>query len=155
MASIDLNGPYRPRAIRFLDLWQPAGWHIKVYGIALGAERPRDDMVRALEREATSLLPQPAQTPSRYGLGFACAHQGRTGDVAFIDWWEAEDELHHHMFVWADGRLRRARDSELTACIWDLAVIGFERDAWVDAILRNPAGPDRDAYLAARMVRDV
>jgi hypothetical protein len=155
MDSIQLHSAYRARRIRFLDLWQHGGWRLKLYGIARDAPSPRDELVRALLQLAPSVLPQPARTASRYGLGFLCAHQGRTGDVAFVDWWEAEDELHHAMFVFAGGALRPAADSELTACIWDLAVIGFERDAWVDAILRKPTGPDPDAYLAARLDREV
>lgn len=155
MPVIELHGAYRPRPICFLDLWQPSGWQIKMYGIAHDAERPADDLVRALERAAGSVLPQPPRTRSRYGLGFACAHQGRTGSIAFVDWWEEEDELHHTMFVATREGLRRAADSELTACVWDLALIGFERAAWIDAILRNPAGPDLEAYLASRMNQDV
>ncbi|HKE14990.1 MAG TPA: hypothetical protein VKB80_09010, partial [Kofleriaceae bacterium] len=144
------------RAIRFLDLWQQGGWQLKLYGIAHAAERPAPELVRALERAAAALLPQPPRTPSRYGVGFACAHQGRTASIAFVDWWADEDELHHIMFVATpDGALRRARDNELSACVWDLALIGFERDAWCSAVLRNPAGPDPEAYLAARMNADV
>jgi hypothetical protein len=39
--------------------------------------------------------------------------------------------------------------------VWDLAVIAFERDAWLDAVLRNPAGPDVERYLATRLDADI
>ncbi len=65
-----------------------------------------------------------------------------------------EDELHHHMFIFdreATRDLRRAAPDELTACCWDLSVIGYERDAWVETILKNASGPDHAAYLATRL----
>ncbi len=151
------HGPYQRRPIRFLELWQQDEWRIKVYGIAYGAEGPDEILVAAIKRVGRETLPEPAVTDSRYGLGFVCAHQGRTVSVAFVDWWENEDELHHKMFV-ADeadvGQLRPAAEDELTACGWDLAVIGFERNAWVEHILQ-PSQPDVDAYLRAQLNDDV
>jgi hypothetical protein len=40
------------------------------------------------------------------------------------------------------------------ACVWDLRVIGFERDAWLSKVLRNPGGPDIDAYLDEHLNED-
>lgn len=153
-----LHGPYRRRAIRCQGRWDHAGWKMKVYGIAYDDRAPRRTLVEGAKRTAADLLPQPAITSSRYGLGFLCAHQGRTADVAFVDWWEDEDELHHHMFVsegGSEGRLRPARSDELSACSWDLAVIAFERDAWVRTILNGPRIPDPAGYLEARLNDDV
>ncbi len=111
-----IHGAYQPRPIRFLELWQPNEWRIKVYGIAYGAQSPDEKLVTAIKRAAHEALPEPAVTDSRYGLGFVCAHQGRTVSVAFVDWWENEDELHHKMFI-ADepdlGRIRPAGAGEL------------------------------------------
>jgi hypothetical protein len=38
----------------------------------------------------------------------------------------------------------------LVACAWDLTVLTFGRQAWVDAVLANSAGPDLDGYVARR-----
>ncbi len=153
-----LSGGYRERRIRCQGLWESDGWTMKVYGIAYDREEPQRTLVDAAKRAAASVLPQPATTSSRYGLGFVCAHQGRTVDVAFVDWWEDEDELHHHMFIWEPApqhRLRPARPDELTACSWDLAVIAFERDAWVRTILKSARGAEPSAYLSAQLNADV
>lgn len=152
-----LHGAYEPRPIRFQQLWEPNGWRIKLYGIAYASDTPDEKLVSAIKRAAQDVLPSPAVNDYRYGLGFVCAHQGRTVSVAFVDWWENEDELHHKMFV-ADeadlGEIRPARDDELTACSWDLAVISFERDAWVRHVLQPPQ-PDVDAYLRAHLNDDI
>jgi hypothetical protein len=36
-----------------------------------------------------------------------------------------------------------------------LAVVAYERDAWVQHVLLNPGGPDLDAYLAQQLNADV
>jgi hypothetical protein len=40
------------------------------------------------------------------------------------------------------------------ACVWDLRVMAFERDAWLECILKNPR-PDVEAYLQRRLNEDV
>ncbi len=39
--------------------------------------------------------------------------------------------------------------------MYDLAVIGFERDAWLDAGLNNPAGPDLNRYMQTQLNGEV
>jgi hypothetical protein len=39
--------------------------------------------------------------------------------------------------------------------VWDLRVICFERQAWLDAVLANLAGPDLEADLTCRLSEDV
>jgi hypothetical protein len=35
-----MSEPYRPRRIECLEIWTPAGWRLKVYGIGYGAALP-------------------------------------------------------------------------------------------------------------------
>ncbi len=37
----------------------------------------------------------------------------------------------------------------------DLAVLGFERDAWVESVLKRADGPDLDGYLSAQLNAEV
>jgi hypothetical protein len=34
------------------------------------------------------------------------------------------------------------------------SVLSFERNAWVEAVLANPSGPDIDEYLASTLNED-
>lgn len=68
----------------------------------------------------------------------------------FVDYWANEYERFHFVYVSpADDptALRFVTPTDLSACVWDLRVIGFERQAWIDAVLANPAGPDLDKCL--------
>ena len=153
MGRVELAEPYRPRAVRFLRIAEPEGWRLKVYGIAYGSDRPGEVLIEAALATAPAVLPAPG-----YGIGFLGIHQGRTENFVFLDWWAKENELHHRVWFSPSGdpaALRAARDGDPIACAWDLSVIGFERAAWVEHVLSNPAGPDPEGYLAARLEGEV
>ncbi len=141
---------YRPRAAWAMGVQELQDWRLKLYGITYNAEAPDRHVTKAALAAAHGRLPQPATTPTRYGVGFLGVHEGRTANFIFLDWWGQEDELFHH--VWYSAiedpvSLRPARLGEPIACVWDLRVLWHERDAWVRHVLANPAGPDFDAYL--------
>lgn len=149
---------YRPRPVIFLEIWPYAGWRMKVYGIAYGRPRPDAVLVDAAKRIAEARLPLPAESDTRYGVGFIGVHQGRGSTFVFVDWWAEENELYHHVYVAPNDHpssLEYRTPSGLTACVWDLAVMSFERQAWVEHVLANPAGPDIEAYLRHRMEGEV
>src|SRR5262245_19618913 len=136
--------PYTPRPIRPLGLLPHAGWRLKLYGITFGPgplDRPRFEPGVAL---ALAALPAPAVADGRPGVGFLILHQGRTGDYAVLGWWGNENELPLRVFVRPPGVAgwRPAQGGE-SACVWDLQVVAFERDAYVETVLASddPADP--------------
>jgi hypothetical protein len=150
--------PYRPRAIRCLDVVELDGWRIKVYGIAYEGERPAAALVEAALDVARGALPAPAVTDDRYGVGFLGAHQGRGSNFVFLDWWALENELHHR--VWFSsleepGALRAQETDDPIACAWDLSVLAHERAAWVEHVLAKWQDPDLDGYLAAQLNAEI
>jgi hypothetical protein len=154
---IELREPYRPRPIRFLEEWSHAGWRLKVYGITYRGERPRAELIEAAKRVARERLPQPAVGGGRYGVGFVGAHDGRGANFVFVDWWADENELHHHVYTSATQELERfdyATPPGLSACVWDLRVQSFERDAWLEEVLRKPDDASVERYMARRLNED-
>jgi hypothetical protein len=155
---VELLEPYKPRAVRCLDVVEHDGWRVKVYGIAYEGERPAQEFVGAALDVTLARLPSPAVTDDRYGVGFIGIHEGRGSNFVFVDWWALENELHHH--VWFSSmeeptKLRPETPDDPISCAWDLAVISHEQQAWVTHVLANPAGPDLDAYLGEQLNADV
>jgi hypothetical protein len=153
-ATIELRERYRTRSIRSLGLWEPGGWRLKVYGIAYEGDTPREGLVEAVKRRAMEVLPAQPTGDGRYGVGFIGAHDGRAGCFGFLDWWADENELHHRAFngPWdSPDAIAPVKSDGSIACAWDIAVIAFERQAWVDTVLANPRGPSLETYLGQRM----
>lgn len=154
-----ITGTDRPRNVTFLRLHETAGWRLKFYRIG----RARAELVRTAELLAPSALPAPAvhhggDDPydiDRYGVGFVIVHE--TSDYAFAlyDWWAGQNEIHQRIFSSLPTRLEAMRPHPTRAIgsVWELAVIDFERRAWVRHMLDGDE-PDIEAYLADRVTGD-
>lgn len=144
---------YDPRPIRSVELVAEDGWRLKVYGIAAANRSPNSNLVSAAKHVALEHLPGPAIDDDRYGVGFLIVHEGQDANFVLLDWWVGENMLHQDVFT--PSFEEPARLTHLpagpTACVWELFVLSFERQAWISTVLANPEGPDLDAYLDQRL----
>jgi hypothetical protein len=148
-----LQERYVARSVRFLEVWECRDWRIKCYGLAYRGSTPEPGLIDAAKQFVSGCLPHPATTDQRYGVGFMGVHQGHGSNLVFVDWWANENELYHHACASTPDDPRRfeyVTPSGLMACVWDLAVIGFERQAWIDTVL-SAAVPDIERYLTLRL----
>jgi hypothetical protein len=158
LMSVQLSVSYRSRPIRFLELWQPDGWRLKLYGIAVDDEVPRASLVTAAREAVLRALPTIPDDWDRYDVGWVVVHDGRDGVFVLLDWWGGENMMFQRLWMGPRERpaeLTPAGPLAPTACVWELAVAGFERRAWIEHVLANPEGPDLDGYLSARLSDDV
>jgi len=154
--SIDPT-PYETRPIRFLDLLERDGWRLKCYGITVDGEYPEDSLVDAGLDRAVERLPTPATAEDRYGVGIVVVHEGADGNYVLVDWWYGENMLANHVFysTRADPLSFEYISPGMMACVWELRVFAFEREAWLEHVLANPDGSDIEGYLAERLHADV
>lgn len=85
------------------------------------------------------------------------AHDAADFCFALIAWWSGENELHQRVFAGpldAPGN-PRPNPTPAIGCVWELAVHDFERRAWLEHVLANPAAPRLDDYLASRFEGEV
>jgi hypothetical protein len=146
---VEVAEPYAARPVSALGTWWCGDWRIKKYAITYQRQTARPELLEAAEAAAERILPTPALTATRYGVGFLGVHDGRGGNFVFVDRWEQENELHHHVrfSTSADpGALRPVTPADPIACVWDLGVVAHEREAWIRHVLAADF-PDLDAYL--------
>jgi hypothetical protein len=138
---------YAPRASAFHGIVERAGHRLKGYTVRYG-ERPVDWQEH---REGIDLalaaLPEAEPDEGRPGLGFLIVHRGRAAEYVVLAWWDRQNELPVRVFVRNEGPWRPAREGE-SFCVWDLEIVGRERDAYVETVL---ADGDAEAYLARRV----
>lgn len=149
--------PYSHRHVRFARPLEIEGWRLKLYTIATMGNEPRPELIDATLELAPSVFPQPPVSDDRHGIGFVIVHDAKTMAIALYYWWQAGNELHQRVFTAPIERPRALVQMENTAagCVWELEVIDFERRAWIEDVLANPAGPDLDRYLARTTNADV
>jgi hypothetical protein len=126
---------YQPRRVSFLG----REGRLKHYGIAYAGEAPRAELAAATRRAAEQAVPRGA-------YGFTIAHDAATAGLAVVYWWANENEIHKHVFAapLGDPGALEPADGTAMACVWELEVIDFERQAWLEDVLK--AG-DPDRYL--------
>ncbi|MGH3034940.1 MAG: isochorismatase [Gaiellaceae bacterium] len=152
-----LEAPYEPRPIRFIRREDIDDWRLKLYGIALAGNEAREELVAATRDLAAAILPRPAVSDDRYGVGFATAHDAATFCIALIYWWQSANELHQRIYLSPQddpAALTQVADQP-AGCVWELAVVDFERRAWLEDVLANPSGPDVELYLERQFNADV
>jgi hypothetical protein len=146
---------YSPRLVKALPPIAVCGRILKVYGMfkdpARGSTVPEPDW---LQHHAASVLREPLQ-PRDHPVGFLILHYGSEGDYLLVSQWYDADMLKHWVrgaVVDADGGTSFAplAQRDLIACIWELEVIRFERDAWINTVLARGRLDEAalDAYLA-------
>jgi hypothetical protein len=146
---------YSPRLVKALPPLEVCGRVLKVYGMF--AEPERSAILPApewLQQQAASVLGQHPR-PGDHPVGFLILHYGMDGDYLLVSQWYDANNLKH----WVRGLAVDAKGSttvvplgqgDLVACVWEIEVIKFERDAWVNTVLAR-GRLDRtsvEAYLA-------
>jgi len=152
VSAIQVSQRYHPREVRAHGIWETGEWRWKAYSIRHQerAEAGEEffEWLRLLAMERASAHPPDSTV---YGVGFLIAHSGRYGDYALIQWWGDEDMLYNSVYVAPPGdyeNFELMTTAGMTACVWELAVIDFERRVWMDTVLKNPSPSSLSDYLA-------
>ena len=155
MVALSKMQPYAERSFRFIELLSIHGWRMKLYGIAWQQKLPRPQLLEAAKRVAAETLAK--ETANNYKVGFIGAHDGKDACFVFVDFWGNENELFHRVFLSRDNdpvALSAAKSSDSSVCVWDLRLQSFEREAWINHVLRKANAPDFEGYLSARLNED-
>lgn len=146
---------YSPRLVKALPPVEACGRVLKAYAMFAqpehGSALPEPEWLR---QHAASVLGEPPQEGD-HPVGFLILHYGKEADYLLVSQWYDADMLKHWVrgsVVDAEGGTTFAplAQRDLIACVWELEVIRFERDAWVNTVL-SQGRLDQvalDAYLA-------
>jgi hypothetical protein len=113
-------------------------WVFKLYSIS-ASQQPCDEK---LTDEAVAFLKKtlPCDTHSQgeHGVGFIIVHEALDGNYILASWWQGENMLTHYVYA-ADLEnpytFRSIAHTGIIACVWELEIIFFERNAWIDTAL--------------------
>ncbi|MFE5793151.1 hypothetical protein ACFQ8C_11320 [Streptomyces sp. NPDC056503] len=145
---------YSPRLVKALPPVHAHGRALKAYVMFADPERAGDlPKPEWLERHAASVLGGPP-VEGDHPAGFLILHHGAEGTYLLVSQWYDADMLKHWVrgaAVAADGTTDFVplAERDLIACVWELEIVKFERDAWVNTVLaRGDTGQDSlDAYM--------
>lgn len=148
---------YQPRFVASRAAVAVKGYRMKCYEMFYDAAREKE---ASISRDAwCSLLGKclgPSDDKNEHKCGFAIVHHARDGTYLLASRWFGGNMLKHEAFMVEDApgkaALESLASSRIIACVWELEVIKFERDAWVRTAMAGLGKPESlDAYFAAQM----
>ncbi len=145
---MELKEKYTPRQIQHLEIFEKSAWRLKTYSILHQDKKLDLELIKAAQNFAVDSLPQPAQNPNRYGLGFINVHQGKSYDFVSIAYWAYDTELKMQNYIRGSSTSYQLEiaSNEISSDIWDIQLISFESSAWIKHILKAPE-PKPENYL--------
>lgn len=146
-ATASLAHAYHQRRCAFVSEERLGDWRLKLYALARPEQGVRPELIETTRALAAESLP--AVDESHHGAAFAIAHDARW-PIALIYWWENDNEIHSRIYAGAEPTALSPVGPTAMGCVWELGVVEFERRAWIEHVIGNPAGPDLDAYMARR-----
>ncbi len=156
----EILNTYKKRPVRFLELYSCEGWTIKIYSISIKSEVIDHNLLTLAKIELPLWLKKSAlYNLDTYKIATLILHEGKEGCFAILNWWIDENMLQQYVYLKsnsANDEFRYFSHNGIYTCVWEMAVLWFERNAWVEHVLKNPQHPDAlKNYLAAQLNEDV
>jgi hypothetical protein len=148
------HGPveiYQPRKVSDMGQWDIGGLKFKVYGL-VADDKKVDQPLMALAQSfvQNEVLPLVAQEGQDNGMGFVIIHPGELGVTISVHWWIQGSVLcqHNYRKLYSATKPMDTVRRPVVACVWELALINAEQEAWRKAMMKSEPSPS--AYLKTR-----
>lgn len=149
---------YKPRPIRFLELYRHDAWVLKIYSISYKNERlKKEDVELAKSYLNEWLLKSAAYRLETYNIATLILHEFKGGCFAVINWWTDDNMLQNFVYLKKQNERHFIlySDNGMTSCVWEMAIWWHERNAWVKHILMQNENPDFSAYLSEQLNQNI
>lgn len=149
---------YKPRPIRFLEIYACAGWRIKMYSISVKAEMVTAEAITEAKKQLPGWLENSKITALKnYQIATLILHEGKEGCFAVLSWWVDENmlQLFAYLRLYGERQFHLLSDKGIVSCVWEMAILCFERNAWVEQILKRGKNPDFENYLQQQLQTDI
>lgn len=150
--------PYAPRPVRFLGAFSHEDWRIKLYSVSVESEFASDENIALAKAQLGDWLKNAALYDfETYKTATLVVHDGRGGCYALLNWWIGENMLQHFVYIRREGEATFTpfSDKGIIACVWEMAAIWHDRNAWVKHVLMQADRPDIAAYLQDGLNADI
>ena len=147
---------FQARNTLSLPLLKQKGWQLKQYAILAMGKVFNDEIANAAQIAAFKRLPHAGNLideTGNHGVGFQIIHFAETAVVSPVFYWQWGSVLANITQLRASWDKPTQFDDgiqEIIGCVWELAIINFEVNAWQNTVLNdsNPPQERLTAYLA-------
>lgn len=148
---------YNARPVRQIGLIKHEGWMIKAYSISAKHKLVPNELVDLAQGRLTEWL-RKSTDYSNYKVAILIIHEGVDGIFTLLNWWIDENTIQNQVFFSSydePGTYKGLSKDGIVACVWELAVLWHERNAWIKHILKKNDQPDWEGYVNDFLSADV
>ena len=150
---------YQSRRVEFERLAIIKDWNIKVYTITTHREfESKVALENAIAKLPVWLEKSKTLGFETYKSAFLIVHEGKDGVWSLVSWWLGGNMLQSTTFYtdFSQPDVFRMLPAEgFMACVWEVPVISFEREMWIEYVLKKAKNPDFNGYLTQYLSREV
>ena len=136
-----MNSIFKPRPIRFLELLDFNGWKVKTYSISFDSSDITEVITSTVKSNLCEwLLKSKDYNIPTYNIATLIIHKWRGGHFAIISWWTDENMLQVLVYLATNENpthFKLYSDKGIVTCVWEMEVLWFERNAWIEEVLRK------------------
>lgn len=149
---MNFKSSYTPRFIRFLEIHEYFEWKVKIYGISTKTTEIAFSKLYRVKQDLPNWLNN-CKTPGYKSHQHATLilHQGEKEFFVVLSSWMDENMLQICAYKLESNAIKLISKNGCVTCVWELAVIWHERNAWVKHILMQAPNPNFTAYLDAQL----
>lgn len=142
---------YKPRQATFLKIHEAGDWRVKIYTLTQHEQFTSYDILdRVLDMIPAWIKNGGNQDLSNYKIATLIVHEANEGIFSILNWWVDENMLQNQVYLTSpeeSAGFESISDSGIAFCVWELAIVWHERNAWIKHVLKNPEKPQFEAYL--------
>lgn len=141
---------YKSRQIKFEKIIEYRDWRIKLYSITHQAQILTSDLLKVAEGKLGDWLRTvEGSSLVNYKTGFMIVHFAKDGYYILLSWWVNDNMLEHYVYYSPLEKLEFVpfRHNNVIACVWELTVICFEKNAWVERVMKDGLPGNYERYL--------
>lgn len=153
---MQFKSSYKPRYISFLEIHEITDWKVKIYSISTNKATINPSKLKLAKQKLASWLFNCKTSEFKsHEHATLILHQGETDFFAVLTYWLDENMIQICSYKLEGDAFKLISENGCITCVWELAVIWHERNAWVKHILMQPNEPNFNAYLDAQLNQSV
>lgn len=141
LRGVIITHPFKPRLISFIEVFNCNDWKIKLYTITYDSAAVSTETINTVKSHLDKwLLKSQDYNLPTYKIATLIIHKWKGGHFVIIKWWIGENMMQILVFLATNkepSNFKLYSDKGIVTCVWELEILWFERNAWVEEVLRK------------------
>jgi len=143
---------FEKRAVSYLGLHEFNDWKFKIYSLKYDETRVIPGIEKIIKSKLPNWVKEKVQINSfpNYKIGTVIIHEAKDSILTIVNWWVYENVIQNHVYLSefdSPNNIEDYSNKGVQFCVWEMSILWYERNLWVESILKKSKKPDWESYL--------